>query len=529
MFLTIFFRELISSRLLQKKGYKFYLNLFFNLISIIILVCLLCYVYNLLYEKLAVFTNFNKSFLVVVLTILTFLLSLYLVKDINNVYFSRPNEIILLKSRPIDNYSIIFGKLAYVYLKSLIYNLLTIFVILVLYGDKLGYGITYHCYNTVSLIFLAFLELGLALLFSIIVRFIRNILNKSKLLSFLTTIILAFVLAIFYALVLKGFVNLVRGDSLNNLFNSSNVNTFTKISTYLYPLYSVVALGTSLERSINFLVILVTCGTIFLLACLVFKFYYVSYLNGTNRTSKRYLDHEVKLTSTNKALIKKELFLSFNQADGVFSYFSLIVIEPLLIYAVISGLNLIFQTGNLVYFKQLYASGYLSMITALIILFVAVINATSSIALEKERRMLIKLKVLPISPVRQMTIKIIVPFVISSTFYLISLIVLIITKEIDGLSFGYLLVIGLISLLVLNISSIYTDLKTKTGLLSLFLDFVLPIIYILVAFVISILININENLYYLIILGLEFLTLLVLLTIYKKVINKGFISHEVVD
>ena len=147
MFLTIFFRELISSRLLQKKGYKFYLNLFFNLISITILVCLLCYVYNLLYEKLVVFTNFNKSFLVVLLTILTFLLSLYLVKDINNVYFSRPNEIILLKSRPIDNYSIIFGKLAYVYLKSLVYNLLTIFVILVFYGDKLGYGITYHCYN----------------------------------------------------------------------------------------------------------------------------------------------------------------------------------------------------------------------------------------------------------------------------------------------------------------------------------------------------------------------------------------------
>ena len=160
-------------------------------------------------------------------------------------------------------------------------------------------------------------------------------------------------------------------------------------------------------------------------------------------------------------------------------------------------------------------------------MFVSVINSTSSIALEKEKQMLIKIKTLPISPVKQLSIKMVVPYCISSLFYLISLLVLVITKEITGLSFLFLLIIGLFILLILNLSSIYTDLKLKNGFISVLLDFVLPIFYVMISFTLSLFIDLTEAYYYLIIIGCLIITLISLLINYKKRISKGFINHEV--
>ena len=194
---------------------------------------------------------------------------------------------------------------------------------------------------------------------------------------------------------------------------------------------------------------------------------------------------------------------------------------------VISAIHLIFNTGNLNYIRYLYPNAYLTIDTILVILFVSVINSTSSIALEKEKQMLIKIKTLPISPIKQLSIKMVVPYSISSIFYLISLLVLVITKEITGLSFLFLLIIGLFILLILNLSSIYTDLKMKNGFVSVLLDFILPIFYVMISFVLSLFIDLIETYYYLIIIGFLIITLISLLINYKKRISKGFINHEV--
>ena len=110
---------------------------------------------------------------------------------------------------------------------------------------------------------------------------------------------------------------------------------------------------------------------------------------------------------------------------------------------------------------------------------------------------------------------------------LISLLILVITKEITGLSFLFLLMIGLFILLILNLSSIYTDLKMKNGFISVLLDFILPIFYVMVSFILSLFIDLNESYYYLIIIGCLIITLIGLLINYNKRIEDGFIKHEV--
>ena len=517
--LQIFYRELISSHLFQKKGYKFYLNLLFSLLWIFILVGLLAYFYNIFYDKLNVFSGFNKSFIVIIVSLISLLISLYLVKDVNKAYFKNKNERVLLLSKPIDIYNILFGKLLYIYLKALFYNILSIFVIFCIYGVKLDYNSLYYLYNIISIVVLTFLEIGLSLLFSICFKYVYNLIKKNNILFIVSIIIISFSLAIIYYFILKGFVNVIRLDNINSLFNTTSINNITNIAKNIYPIYQMLNLSLGFSKGINSFIIVGICFGVFVIGVILFRIYY--------KSKGQILEHNIKITSSNMALIKKELYLAFNSNDGIFSYLSLILIEPLLIYAVISGVNLIFSTGNLNYFRYLYPNTFLSIDAILIILFISVINSSSSIALDKEKSMLIKLKFFPISSFKQLSIKLIVPYVISSIFYLISLVVLIITKEISLLSFGFLLIIGLVTLAIVNISSLYTDLMTKSSIFSLLLDFILPIFYILIAFIVSLLVDISELYYYLIIIGLEVVTLFFLLINYRKKLNKGFLNHEV--
>ena len=527
MVLNIFLRELYSCRLFLNKGFKRLINIIFSLLWVLILVLFLSYTYNLFYDRLSVFTNFNRYFLIILITIFTILIAIYSVKDINKVYFNNKNEKILLTSRPIDIYSILFGKLLYIYLRIFIYTLFTSFLILMLYGIKLDYSITYYFYSIINTIFLSLFSLGLSLLFSICFRFIFNIIKKNKIILIIFTIIISFSLAIIYSFLLNLFVNLVRNEGINTLFNTTNINKLINISSDIYPIYNLINFNLNISKLTNLLISLGIIFSLFFISVICFKIYYAVYLKETSNNNKHYLDHQVRLLSPTKALIKKELFLSFNNDDGIFSYLSLILVEPLLIYVVISAIHLIFNTGNLNYIRYLYPNAYLTIDTILVILFVSVINSTSSIALEKEKQMLIKIKTLPISPIKQLSIKMVVPYSISSIFYLISLLVLVITKEITGLSFLFLLIIGLFILLILNLSSIYTDLKMKNGFVSVLLDFILPIFYVMISFVLSLFIDLIETYYYLIIIGFLIITLISLLINYKKRISKGFINHEV--
>lgn len=527
MVLNIFLRELFSSRLFLNKGFKRVYNILFMLLWISILVIFLSYTYNLFYDRLSVFANFNRYFLVILIAIFTILIAIYSVKDINRVYFNNKNEKILLTSRPIDIYSILFGKLLYIYLRIFIYTLFTSFLVLLLYGIKLDYSITYYFYSIINTIFLSLFSLSLSLIFSICFRFIFNLIKRNKIILIIFTIIISFSLAIIYAFLLNLFVNLVRNEGINTLFNTTSINNLINLSSNIYLIYNLINFNLNISKLTNLLISLGIIFSLFFISIICFKLYYTFYLKENSNNNKHYLDHQVRLLSPTKALIKKELFLSFNNDDGIFSYLSLILVEPLLIYVVISAIHLIFNTGNLNYIRYLYPNAYLTIDTILIILFISVINSTSSISLEKEKQMLIKIKTLPISPIKQLSIKMFVPYIISSIFYLISLLILVITKEITGLSFLFLLMIGLFILLILNLSSIYTDLKMKNGFISVLLDFILPIFYVMVSFILSLFIDLNESYYYLIIIGCLIITLIGLLINYKKRIEDGFIKHEV--
>ena len=140
------------------------------------------------------------------------------------------------------------------------------------------------------------------------------------------------------------------------------------------------------------------------------------------------------------------------------------------------------------------------------------------------------MKTIPVSFFKQVLVKLGVNFVVSLISYIATLITLIATKEISLYTFLFLIIIGTLALLCLNIISIKSDFKFKANsdLLSILVGFVFPVLYVVVAtiFIIFIETSQTEIFFLSVITILELITLGILLIKFKSKITEQFLNYE---
>ena len=70
----------------------------------------------------------------------------------------------------------------------------------------------------------------------------------------------------------------------------------------------------------------------------IFAFNYFRNLSITHKTKER--EDDLKVSSIKKILIKKELVLLFKDSNNIFSFAGLLIVQPFLMYLVVSALIL---------------------------------------------------------------------------------------------------------------------------------------------------------------------------------------------
>ena len=121
-------------------------------------------------------------------------------------------------------------------------------------------------------------------------------------------------------------------------------------------------------------------------------------------------------------------------------------------------------------------------------------SLTEKLSLKKEGNNILTMKTLPVSPKRQLLSKMAVPLSFSLFSYLVSLVVLLSTKEISLLSFFLLIAVGFLFLLSLSLSTLHLDLrKSKGDFYSLIVDFLLPLFFVLLSFVLTLLPGLKDK------------------------------------
>lgn len=489
MVLTLFKREILSSSFLSKSGIKRAMSILSTVLFTGLFVALLCFVYERLYGQLALYSGFNRSFYDFVLFAVFLLGIVFAVPTMHKTFFRNEKERIILGSRPVPRKDILIAKTLYSLLRNALFLLVTYLPLSIVYGVKSQADGVFYFLLLLLLPLLALLLTGVSLLFLLPYRVVFLFLKRYPVLAFVMTIALSFLLAYFYSLFLGLFVDLIQNSSLDMLFTTERMEKMASIAGYLYPT-SFLSNTILLEKGISFLwFLLMTIGFVSLSLPLFYLYLERYYRQGTKGDAKKdYLMIPVRIESPFKALVRKELSLVLSRSDGFFSFISLVAVEPFLIYLVVSAINVIFHTGNLSFIQTLFPNFLILIDSLLILLFLAVINATSSLSLKKEGNNVITMKTLPISPMKQLLVKLFVPYAFSALSYLIAIVVLVCASEITPVSFAFLIPIGLVFLLALSLSSLHLDLRMKKGdFLSLVVDFLLPVVFLSLSFLLTLL------------------------------------------
>ena len=152
--------------------------------------------------------------------------------------------------------------------------------------------------------------------------------------------------------------------------------------------------------------------------------------------------------------------------------------------------------------------------------------------IDLEENLLI-IKYLPISPVKQSHIKLIIPLFFSSLSLLVTNISLISFNEISANCFLVSTILGLLLQVALSYSGLYidliklnSDLKGNISFLSTLISVVLPLVIFLMHFLMSYF-KVNSALMYVLEILLMLIILIILVIPFKKMVNKYFIKMRI--
>ena len=476
-------------------GYKKYLMWLIKLIFIGLFIALECFIFLSLDKKIDEYSSYGiYDFLVL------FLFIMFIISAINSLFitrkllFNRLDSQILLPL-PISSGEIIYSKLFYLYFEQVVLNLCISTPLLICFGATRTFIPYFYVFSVIYPFLVSLLTLGVSLTLVVPFEYIYNFLRKYDIVQFILGVIVVVLLCYAYQYVLDIFLIALNDSSFGGVFSDSFVNSLHNIATYLLPISNLLRAVIYGENILSAMCIYFGCIVVFYLIGINLSTYFYNKMNKLDyyKTSDKNTKKvkEIKVLSPFKILLRKEFILLFKDSSYVFSYTSLLIMMPFLSFVVISSLNSIIY-DNLrifaVYFPELTSGLNLT----LILLFIGVINANASLSISREDKATLIIKYIPISPIKQIGIKLIAPISLSSLSLFISLIVLVGTSEVSWYIFLVALIIGLCLIVFSNIFGILIDMhdristkKYKLSYLNNLISIVYPLFILVIHFLLS--------------------------------------------
>ena len=499
MIYSLFLKEIRQTTLFSKKGIKLLLSIISSIILLSLFILLEVYFYSAIFEKVDVYTNFNTTlfifieFAIFITGIITS--TLFFQKSL----YKNQKDRFILGLAPVSNHDIIFAKSSVIFLRLLVFSFSSFYVFALTYGYKSQQDNLFYVLAFFGTLFFALLILFIGSIISIPCNEAMWYLKKYKIISFCIVFCLMILVSLVYTYILQLFVNLIRNNDIGSIFTIDSIEFLNSIGKYLYPTTLIINFSLLSDPNLNILIIvllIVGFGVIsYLLLNRYLNFYYKNRI--FNPTSKKVNNISFKITTTYRSLIKKEVLLALN---------------------------------NITYISTLFPSLYIAVDTLLILLFLTIINSSSSISLKKEKDTLIIMKNIPVSYFKQIIIKIIVPSVITFVSYFLGITLLVSFLQIDIWMYFYLIFVGIGLIITLNILSLLNELRyyKNSNFTSILLSFVFPILTSSIGFVMTLTVDTyyQVHMFYCAMVLLNLLILVFILFKFKSRVTKLFINYE---
>lgn len=532
------YKENFINNIKKTSNLKTFFSLLIKLIFISLFIALEVYIYFALDKKLMLFSEYGSlDFLILFLVILLIGSVFTSLNKVRNVFYKRKDSEVLLHL-PVNNEEIIFSKIIFTYLYSVLINFVISVPLLFSYGVSRGIEDNiYPAFYVLSILYpllISIFSSGLTLILLPLYNKIYNFLKNKALLQVILGSLLVICLCFIYQYVLDLFINLINDSKVDSIVSMDFINNLHNVTPYLFPVSGLVNVAINGINAFNHLAIALGISLgIILIGFIISSLSYTKFLKNEISSNKKIEPKKItKLTSLTKTLLKKEFILIFRNSNYVFSYTSLLIMQPFLAFVVISSLNGILYENMemlLIYFPELING----LNILLLLLFSSIISSASLDSYSREDKNLMIVKYLPISPLKQSYIKLIMPLIFSSASLLITNLILISFKEISLNAFLVATILGLLLQVSLVFNGLYidliklnSDLKGNISFLSTLISVVLPLVIFLIHFIMSYF-RLSSALIYIIEVILMLSITIISIVPFKKMVNKYFIKMRI--
>ena len=513
---------------------RFALKILGSIIGIGIFVALESFIFLALDKKINEFSKGEGTyyFLVLFLSILLILTIIVSLNSARKVLYQRNDSEILLRL-PVIKEEVIISKFVFIYLNNVLTNFIVSFPLLCCFCATRGLKPPFYVMSALYPLFIGIFTCGITLIFVSFYNYIYKFIKNKPWLQITLGSILVIALCFGYQYILQLFINLINNAQFDAMFSKKFLDSLSKFSRYFIPVINLT--GIIANPAFNlFQNILIFTGSTLLVIVLGFTISSISYskflkkeFSEDKSTTSKNIKKKACICSINKALIKKEFILLFRNSNYIFSYTSLLIMQPFLAFVVISTMNSLLYE-NMKMFLAYFPEMINGLNLLLILLFSSVIVTSGMDAFSRENKSLVVSKYIPVSPTKQALIKLIVPITLSLFSLFVTTTLLISFSKISLLVYFVSLLMGIILITSLAIASIFIDLKKLnsknsgniqylSAILSIFVPIFLFILHILMMYF-----KFSAAIIYSILILTMLCILLPLVLTFRKTINKNF-------
>ncbi|MBQ9796780.1 MAG: hypothetical protein IJW50_03565 [Clostridia bacterium] len=462
-------------------GAKGIVRLLFSVFCLAGFVGIEIFLFSAILQKIAHFNNAPSAFMLLFLLILSVFMTVSGIFQAKKLFFNE-QDIQQLVNHPVSNGKMILSKLFLLIIVHYATSLLFEYPIFVAYGLIFNQSPWFYYTALFYPLAAGIFEIGIALLLVYPVWMLLQYLKKHVLLEFLLSVALIFSLAFPYSQVLNMFVELVTNNELNLLFSEEAMAAVAQIGEFAIPINFLVDFFIIKKTTALFPFLAIAGGIFFLgLSITIFTFHKVRNL-ATNSKPKK-VTFRYKKRSSTYGLIKKELILLVKNPDYIFSFSGLLLVQPFLLYLIVIAMNAIFQSGTFLYYITLFPN-FVALVDVFLVIMVAlIINSGANQYISMEERTIKNLKTIPVDYKKQLLIKMMIPYLLSALFLIISVAILLFSGVISVLTAVFSLILALVVMFVFDVTSLREELNIRHGkprstFLSSLYSYVLPLAYI---------------------------------------------------
>ena len=331
--------------------------------------------------------------LTIVYTALIVAMTIGAIGQINKQIFGA-DDVKTFAAMPVPTKSLFVAKLVFIYGSQLMLSVVTVLAVNITVGLHVDMGSTFYLATALTCVFLPLITIAIASLLSLPFNLIKRTLSKHFVVNFIVITVVTAVLFYLYTILLSAIKEMLIGESnLRYFFNDNIMFGIASVCKFLYPAKWIANVFLGQDMLVSIISIVAVLAVCLAVSMTMIRVILTGALQSRMSGSTQFIKEKGKMSkqaTSFLSLVKKEFLMIFRTPSYMFSYFSIAVIMPLMVYSCMS-------IGSSLVVKLVGINCDLELALFLTLLFGALTNMFCATNISRDGAMFYSVKALPLS------------------------------------------------------------------------------------------------------------------------------------